>query len=345
VRSSKPEVGTRTPEVTSERICEAKGESVLAGDRRVTLEAVVMGRAGADLYPNNLSTPLSEVRTYTRFAGGFAVNVATGLARLGVSTAIVSKVGTEGHGDFIRDFLAAEGVDVRWLGADTENLTPVVFCEVWPPDHFPLVFYRRPTAPDWEITTEDFDIEELREAPLVYVSGTGLAREPSRSATLAVARSHRGLTVFDLDWRSSLWRDPSEYPEVASAAMEGADVVVGNEQELCAAAVVDDPDEAARRLLEGGVGTIVIKRGAKGVTALSGGQVLEVPGIEAYVVNGLGAGDAFAAALAHGLLRRIPLNEILRRANAAGAIVAEQLPCSEAMPTADELESFLQARG
>jgi 5-dehydro-2-deoxygluconokinase len=311
----------------------------------MTTEAVVMGRAGADLYPNQVSTPLSKVRTYTRFAGGFAVNVATGLARLGVSVAIMSKVGTEGHGDFVRGFLTAEGVDVRWLGNDPENLTPIVFCEVWPPDHFPIVFYRRPTAPDWEVTTADFDLKELSRAALLCVSGTGLAREPSRNATLAAARAHGGITMFDLDWRPSLWREPSDYPTVANAVIDATDVVVGNEEELCAAVAVDDPDEAARRLLEGGVGTIVIKRGAKGVSALRGERVFEVPGIEADVVNGLGAGDAFAAALAHGLLRRLPLDETLRRANAAGAMVAEQLPCSEAMPTVAELESFLQARG
>jgi 5-dehydro-2-deoxygluconokinase len=234
---------------------------------------------------------------------------------------------------------------VTWLSTDPENLTPVVFCEVWPPDRFPIVFYRRPTAPDWEITTDDFDLAEVSKAALVCVSGTGLAREPSRHATLEAARAHRGITMFDLDWRPSLWREPSEYPNVASAAIDAADVVVGNEEELCAAVAVDDPDEAARRLLEEGVGTIVIKRGAKGVTALDGDRVLEVPGIEVDVVNGLGAGDAFAASLAHGLLRRLPLDETLRRANAAGAMVAEQLPCSEAMPTVEELGSFLRARG
>jgi len=304
-----------------------------------------MGRVGADLYPNQLSTALSQVRTFTRYAGGFAVNVATGLARLGVSVGIISKVGTDGHGEFIRNFLAAEAVDVGWLSSDPENLTPVVFCEVWPPDHFPILFYRRPTAPDWEITVEDFDLEELAGVPLLCVSGTGLAREPSRHATLAAARSHRGITVLDLDWRPVLWREPSEYPQVARAAIESADVVVGNEDELSAALGADDPEDAAHRLLQHAVDTVVMKRGAKGVTAFAGGRVWDVPGIEADVVNGLGAGDAFAAALAHGLLRQSPLQDTLRRANAAGAIVAEQLSCSEAMPAAEQLESFLRARG
>ena len=108
-----------------------------------------MGRVGIDLYPNELETPLSEVRTFTRYVGGFAGNVATGLARLGVPTAIVSRVGAEGHGDFVRSWLAGEGVDVRFLATDPYWQTPPTFCEVWPPDNFPLTFYRKPTAPDW----------------------------------------------------------------------------------------------------------------------------------------------------------------------------------------------------
>ena len=121
------------------------------------IEAVVMGRVGIDLYPNELETPLREVRTYTRFVGGFAGNVATGLARLGVRTAIVSRVGDEGHGEFVRAWLAGEGVDVRFLATDPYWQTPPTFCEVWPPDHFPITFYRRPTAPDWQLSPEDFD--------------------------------------------------------------------------------------------------------------------------------------------------------------------------------------------
>jgi 5-dehydro-2-deoxygluconokinase len=112
------------------------------------IEAVVIGRVGVDLYPNQLRTPLREVRTYTRFVGGFAGNVATGLARLGVRTAIVSRVGDDGHGEFVRDFLASEGVDVRFLRTDPYWPTPPTFCEVWPPDHFPITFYRRPSCPD-----------------------------------------------------------------------------------------------------------------------------------------------------------------------------------------------------
>src|SRR5256886_13360319 len=107
-----------------------------------------MGRVGVDLYPNQLETPLSEVRTYTRFVGGFAGNVATGLARLGVRTAIVSAVGDDGHRRYIRRFLSDEGIDVRWLGTHPTLKTALALCEAWPPDHFHLTFFREPTCPD-----------------------------------------------------------------------------------------------------------------------------------------------------------------------------------------------------
>ncbi|MGI9111209.1 MAG: PfkB family carbohydrate kinase, partial [Gaiellaceae bacterium] len=162
------------------------------------LEAVVLGRVGIDLYPNELETPLSEVRTFTRYVGGFAGNVSTGLARLGVRTAIVSRVGDDGHGAFVRDFLLREGVDVRFLGTDPDWLTPPTFCEIWPPDRFPLTFYRRPTAPDWQLASADYDVDEVAKAPLLLASGTALAQSPSRETTLAAGGAEHGTRVLDV---------------------------------------------------------------------------------------------------------------------------------------------------
>jgi len=291
------------------------------------IDAVVMGRVGIDLYPNELETPLSEVRTFTRFVGGFAGNVATGLARLGVRCAIVSRVGNEGNGDFVRSWLAGEGVDVRFLATDPYWQTPATFCEVWPPDRFPLLFYRKPTAPDWQIQPGDFDAEEVASARVLYATGTGLAQSPSRETTLDALHAHRGTTIFDLDWRPSLWDDPGEYPALAAEACRAADVVIGNEEEV-AAAGVDAP-------------TLVLKRGERGATVYEHGEETDVPGFPVEVVNGLGAGDAFAAAVGHGLLRGLSLVEAVRRGTVAGAIVASRLACSEAMPRLEELEAAL----
>ena len=291
------------------------------------IDAVVMGRVGIDLYPNELETPLSQVRTFTRFVGGFAGNVATGLARLGVRPAIVSRVGAEGNGEFVRDRLAAEGVDVRFLATDPYWLTPPTFCEVWPPDRFPLTFYRKPTAPDWQLAPEDFDADEVAAAPLLYATGTGLAQSPSRETTLDALRAHRGTTIFDLDWRPTLWDDEREYPRLAAEAAAHADIVIGNEEEV-AAAGVDAP-------------TLVLKRGERGATVFEHGEETDVPGYPVDVVNGLGAGDAFAAAVGQSLLAGLPLVEAVRRGTVAGAIVASRLACSDAMPRLEELEAAL----
>jgi 5-dehydro-2-deoxygluconokinase len=284
-----------------------------------------MGRVGIDLYPNELSTPLREVRTYTRFVGGFAGNVSTGLARLGVATAIVSRVGDDPHGEFVRDFLEGEGIDTRFLAVDPYWLTPPTFCEVWPPDRFPIFFHRRPTAPDWQLSPGDFDAAEVAAAPLLYATGTGLAQSPSRETTLVALRAHRGTTIFDCDWRPTLWADAADYPPLAAGAGAAADVVVGGEEEVAAAGLED-----ARPL--------VLKRGERGSTVYEAdGTVTDVPVTPVEVVNGLGAGDAFGAALGYALVRGLGLVEGVRLGSVAGSIVAGRLACSEAMPTLDEL--------
>jgi 5-dehydro-2-deoxygluconokinase len=291
------------------------------------IDAAVVGRVGIDLYPNELETPLAEVRTFTKFVGGFAGNVATGLARLGVRAAIVSRVGADGHGDFVRSWLAGEGVDVRFLATDPYWLTPPTFCEAWPPDRFPITFYRKPTAPDWQLSPDDFEADEVAAAPLLYATGTGLAQSPSRETTLKALRAHRGTTIFDLDWRPALWDDPGAYPALAAQAVVSADVVIGNEEEVAAAGV-----EAP---------TLVLKRGGRGATVFEAGEETDVPGYPVEVVNGLGAGDAFAAALGQSLLGGSSLVEAVRRGTVAGALVAAQLACSEAMPRLEELEGAL----
>jgi 5-dehydro-2-deoxygluconokinase len=291
-------------------------------------DAVVIGRVGIDLYPNQLETPLREVRTYTRFVGGFAGNVATGLARLGVSAAIVSRVGDDPHGDYVRSWLAGEGVDVRFLATDPEWLTPPTFCEVWPPDRFPIFFYRRPTAPDWQLSPADFDADEVAAAPLLYATGTGLAQSPSRETTLAALRAHQGTAIFDLDWRPVLWNETSAYPELAAEAAALADIVIGNEEEVAAAQLGEVP-------------RLVLKRGERGATVIEDGETIDVPGYPVDVINGLGAGDALAAALGHGLLHGLSLAEATRRGTVAGALVAAQLACSEAMPRLEQLEGAL----
>jgi 5-dehydro-2-deoxygluconokinase len=300
----------------------------------VTVDAYVLGRVGADLYPLQLNTPLEEVRTFERFVGGFAGNVSTGLARLGVRTGIISAVGDDGHGRFIRRFLEAEGVDCAPLHVHPTLRTALAFCEAWPPDDFPITFYRTPTCPDWEVLTAQLP-DDLAKARLLYASGTGLAREPSRTTTLAALERARQRVIFEHDWREVLWENVREYPELVWRATSFATVVVGGASEFVAAAL--DP----RDLLEHGPQVVVVKRGARGATVVDARGSRDIPGLAVPVVNGLGAGDAFGAALGAALLAGRDADEAVRRANAAGAIVASRLACSTAMPRPAEIDSLL----
>jgi 5-dehydro-2-deoxygluconokinase len=302
-------------------------------------EVVVMGRLSADIYPTQLRTPLRDQRNFTRYVGGFAGNVCTGLARLRVVTAIVSKVGNDGHGEYIREFLSHEGVDVRWLGIDDTLNTPVVLCEIWPPDRFPLLFYRTPTCPDWELTTDDFDLDAIADVPVLLASGTGLAREKSRAAHVAALERHRHTAIFDLDYRPSFWSTPGAYQEAVQAVLPHADIVVGNEDEVRAATGLTDARAGIAALRALGPRILVLKRGGEGAVLFDDDRVLEVPPVKMEIVNGLGAGDAFLASLTHGVLRGIDLGTAVRRANWAGAYVASQIACSEAMPYLKDVDA------
>ena len=271
------------------------------------IEAAVVGRVGIDLYPNELQTPLRDVRTYTRYVGGFAGNVATGLARLGVRAAVVSRVGDDGHGEFVRAFLQSEGIDTRFLAVDPTWQTPPTFCEIWPPDRFPLTFYRRPTAPDWQIRREDLDTAELAAVPLLFATGTGLAQSPSRETTLHLIEEHARTTIFDLDWRPALWDRTEEYADVAQEAAGLADVLIGNTDEVAAAGGTTALLELAP--------VLIVKRGGGGAVLYADGDIVEMPGIPVEVVNGLGAGDAFAAALGYALVRGLGVREGVRLGN------------------------------
>jgi 5-dehydro-2-deoxygluconokinase len=307
-------------------------------------QAIVVGRLVTDLYPLQSEVPLEQVRTFERFTGGYGGNVGIGLARLGVATAVVSGVGDDGHGRaMIRD-LVAEGVDTTWVTVHPTLRTALAFCEIWPPDHFPLLPYRFPTCPDQEITPDDLPPSDvLRAAAIVYVSGTAFAQEPTRSAALAALEIRRGVdgvaTILDLDWRPAYWTHPEPYPDLMRQASAMADTTIGSDSEFAAAGLVPADVAAA------GARRVFVKHGPRGASLLEGGEIQDASGVPVPVVNGLGAGDAFAAAVGAGMLRGLPPARLLQVGNAAGAIVATRLSCSSAMPVWSEVESMADHPG
>ncbi|MFI8965563.1 5-dehydro-2-deoxygluconokinase [Streptomyces sp. NPDC053493] len=310
-------------------------------------DLITMGRLGVDLYPLESGVELARVETFGKFLGGSPANVAVAAARLGRSTALVSRTGADPFGAYLHHELRAFGVDDRWVTEVAAYPTPLTFCEIFPPDDFPIHFYRLPKAPDLEIHTHELDLPALRAARAFWATGTGLSAEPSRAATLAALRERDGspLTVFDLDWRPTLWDVPAEKARpLYREALRHATVAVGNVDECEVATGEREPHAAARALLAAGVRLAVVKQGPKGVLALSAdGTGAEVPPLPVEVVNGLGAGDAFGGALVHGLLAGWDLERVLRHANAAGAIVAGRLACSPAMPYEDEIALALSS--
>ncbi|WP_324793695.1 5-dehydro-2-deoxygluconokinase [Streptomyces cyaneofuscatus] len=321
-------------------------------------DVITMGRIGVDLYPLDIGVPLARVETFGKFLGGSPTNVAVAAARLGRRTAVITRTGRDAFGEYLHQELQGFGVDDRWVTEVEEYPTPVTFCEIFPPDDFPLHFYRQPKAPDLEIHPPELDLDAVRDARIFWMTGTGLSAEPSRAATLAAlqarsesARSEspapefRTATVFDLDWRPMFW-DGGDHSSVAPAryreALAHATVAVGNIDECEIATGEREPHAAARALLAAGVELAVVKQGPKGVLAVHrDGSTADVEPLPVEVVNGLGAGDAFGGALCHGLLAGWDIARIMRFANAAGAIVASRIACSSAMPFPDEVERAL----
>ncbi len=306
-------------------------------------EVLTMGRIGVDLYPQQVGVGLDEVESFGKYLGGSATNVAVAAARYGRRAAVISRTGQDPFGKFIHTALRGYGVDDRYVTAVKELPTPVTFCEIFPPDDFPLYFYRWPKAPDLEIRREELDTDAIGEAGVFWVTVTGLSQEPSRTSTLAAleARAKKDITVLDLDYRPMFWPSREEARRWVQQALPHVTVAVGNLDECETAVGEREPLAAAQALHDFGVSLAVVKQGPKGVLAHDGTTATEVPPVPVNVLNGLGAGDAFGGALCHGLLAGWDIERVMRFANAAGAIVASRLACSDAMPTAAEVTELL----
>jgi 5-dehydro-2-deoxygluconokinase len=309
-------------------------------------DVIAFGRVGVDLYPLDIGVGLEDVSTFGKFLGGSPANVAVAAARHGHGSTLVSRVGDDPFGRFVRRELSRLGVDTAYVSVDPDLPTPITFCEIFPPDDFPLYFYRRPKAPDLNLTADDPVLDAVREARVLWLSATGFSQEPSRSAHRAAlaVRDRRAHVVIDLDYRAAFWPDPAVARDQVAAALDGATVAVGNLDECEVAVGERDPHRAADALLDRGLELAIVKRGPRGVLAKTRSETVEVPPHPVDVLNGLGAGDAFGGALCHGLIEGWGLDRMLRYANAAGAIVASRLECATAMPTPDEVDALLAAR-
>ena len=309
-------------------------------------DVLTIGRAGIDLYPLQVGRTLDEVETFSKSVGGSPTNVAIAAAQHGRRAAVITKTGNDAFGRFIRRELGRLDVDTTFIGTSTDFQTPITFCEIHPPDHFPLTFYREPQAPDLDLHPEELPVAAIQDAMLYWATVTGLSKEPSRAAHHAAwaARGRQPHTVLDLDYRPMFWASPDEARREVARALDLVTVAVGNLEECEIAVGERDPERAADALLDRGVELAVVKRGAAGVLAKTRQERVEVAPIPVHVVNGLGSGDGFGGALCHGLLSEWSLARTIAFANAAGAIVATRRECSTAMPTTGDVDALLDQR-
>jgi 5-dehydro-2-deoxygluconokinase len=307
-------------------------------------DVITIGRVGIDVYPLQVGVGLEDVTSFGKFLGGSATNVAVAAAKYGLSSAGITRTGNDPFGKYIHNELVRLGVSDDFVSGVTGLNTPVVFCEIFPPDDFPLYFYREPKAPDLEIKASELDLSAIRDAKIYWSTVTGLSQEPSRSAHFAAweARGRKENTILDLDYRTMFWNSPEEATAQVSRALEHVTVAIGNKEECQVAVGETDPMRAADALLERGVELAIVKQGPKGVLAKTKGETVEVPPYLVDVVNGLGAGDSFGGAICFGLLQGWGLEQMVKFANVAGAIVAGRLECSTAMPTREEVEEILR---
>jgi 5-dehydro-2-deoxygluconokinase len=310
-------------------------------------ELLTIGRVSIDLYAEQVGVPLAEVQTFAKSFGGSPTNVAVAAARLGTRSAVVTAVGDDELGDYVRAGLESFGVDTRFVVTNPSLRTPLALAAMDPPEDPSLVFYRDVATPDEEIELDDELLAAARDAEIFWVAGSCLSGRRTGPTTRAMLeeRGRKRHTVLDLDYRPSLWPSEDAARAEIGAALDGATIAVGNRRECEVAVGTSDPDAAADVLLARGIGVAVVKLGAEGVLVATADERTRVAAVPVDVVCGLGAGDAFGGALCHELLDGADPVAAARYANAAGAIVASRLLCADAMPTEPEVRELLEASG
>lgn len=329
---------------------------------RTNYDLLCVGRSSIDLYAADVGVPFHEIRSFNAYVGGCPTNVAVGAARLGLKTALLTAVGDDPVGDFVVHFLKREGVETAYIPRKRGYRTSAVLLGIQPPDRFPLVFYREGCA-DRQLDAGDAAHAPAGRSRFLLVAGTNLSHRPARGATQAAVRTakrHGRTTLLDLDFRLDQWGSALAYGEAVRRLLPLVDVVVGTEEEFRAVFLEKEEEafvvgsrvssptvrgrtrQAIERMLSAGVEAAVVKKGARGSEVwLRGGGRFTAESFPVRVLNVLGAGDAFAAGLIHGLIRTGDWRQALRIGNACGAYLVTQPGCSNFMPTREQVAAVM----
>jgi 5-dehydro-2-deoxygluconokinase len=319
----------------------------LASDSPV-IDVLCMGRSSIDLYAHQIGVPITGVKSFDAYVGGCPLNVSVGTRRLGLQSALLTAVGTDQVGDFVLDFLQREQVNVEFVPRIPDRRTSAVIMAIEPPDRFPLTFYRDNCA-DLGLTIDHVKAAPLGDSRIVFLSGTGLSEEPSRTATLFAAESARASSctvIVDIDYRAGLWPSAEAFGVNLRALLAHAHLAIGTEEEVIAASGAADDAAGGTRLLDLGLSALIIKRGSNGASVCRRGEdPVTVAPFHIEVLNVLGAGDAFASGFLYGQVAGWTLEESARFGNATGAIVVTRHGCANFMPTIPEVHDFFKAQG
>lgn len=333
-------------------------------------DVIAMGRSSIDLYSNDIGTPFEEITSFAAYVGGCPTNISVGTRRLGLRSALCTAVGNDQVGNFILHFLQREGVETRFIPRKEGRRSSAAVLGIEPPDRFPLTFYRD-NAADIALNIDDVLATPIADSRVLLITGTGLSKEPSHTATLFAAQvAHQaGTTVaLDIDFRPDQWSDPRAFGVILRSVLPLVDVVIGTEDEIKAAMLTDpaqislthsqvsdarvsgDIDTAIAGLLALGPRVLAEKRGAAGssVHLVSDDGLttqLDVPGFPVDVQNILGAGDAFASGFLYGFVKGWNWYKAARLGNACGAILVTKHGCANFMPTYDQAMTFIQEHG
>jgi 5-dehydro-2-deoxygluconokinase len=332
---------------------EAPNLSNMTADAHDTLEILTIGRVSVDLYAEQLSANATQVQSFRKSLGGTTTNVAVAAARLGRRAATCTRVGDDEFGTYITTALAETfGVDTRFVTKDPAFKTPLAFVFRDPPEDPRVVFYREPRAPDMNITAADVDPATVAGVPILWLAASNLAYEPCRTAMHEILEIRNSTisnnavrhTILDLDWRPMFWKSAADAAAEITPLLHQFSMVIGNRAECEIVVGTDDPNDALDRLLAFGLESAIVKLGADGVLVGNRhGLRARVSPINVDVVCGVGAGDAFGAAVCHGILEGWELDECSRFGNAAGALVAARLMCADDMPTLPEVTALMKA--
>lgn len=333
-------------------------------------DVIAMGRSSIDLYSNDIGAPFVEITNFAAYVGGCPTNISVGTRRLGLRSALLSAVGEDQVGNFILHFLQREGVETAFVPRKPGYRSSAVVLGIEPPDRFPLTYYRENCA-DIQINIDDVRATPIADSRVLLISGTGLSKEPSRSATIFAAEiAHQAGTpvALDIDFRPDQWDDPRAFGVTLRSALRLVDIVIGTDDEINAAMLTDssqvslthsqisdahvsgDIDTAIATLLTLGPRVLAQKRGATGATVhlVTNGDApthIDVPGFPVKVSNILGAGDAFASGFLYGFVKGWDWYKTTRLANACGAILVTKHGCANFMPTHDEVMAFIEEHG